>query len=82
MVVSAPENCEVGPERRPIALLDLHTIEHSIALKSAEAFGELTGGPIALAFVLAADILGVKLNIDRALLRRVTMVRIPVKAKA
>jgi Fe-S-cluster containining protein len=79
MVVSAPENCEVGPERRPIALVDLHTIEHGIALKGAEAFGELTGGPIALAFVLAADMLGVKLNIDRALLRRVTMVRMAVK---
>lgn len=79
MVVSSPANCEVGPERRPIALVDLHQIEHGVALKSAEAFGELTGGPIALAFVLAADMLGVKLNIDRALLRRVTMVRIEVK---
>jgi Fe-S-cluster containining protein len=81
MVVSAPENCEVGPERRPIALLDLHAIEHAVAIKSAEAFGELTGGPIALAFVLAADMLGVKLNIDRGLLRRVTMVRMRVGGK-
>lgn len=79
MVVSSPANCEVGPERRPIALVDLHTIEQGVALKSAEAFGELTGGPIALAFVLAADMLGVKLNIDRTLLRRVTIVRIEVK---
>jgi hypothetical protein len=47
---------------------------HGIAIKGAEAFDELTGGPIAL-----ADMLGVKLNIDRALLRRVTMVRIKVK---
>lgn len=79
MVVSTPDNCEVGPERRPIAIVDLHKIEQEVALKSAETFGELTGGPIALAFVLACDMLGVKLNIDRTLLHRVTMVRIGVK---
>ena len=41
--------------------------------------GELTGGPIALAFVLAAKLLGVRLDVDRELMRRVTTVRIAVK---
>jgi Fe-S-cluster containining protein len=81
MVVSSPENCEVGPEARPISIVDLRDIENTIAIKSAEEFGELTGGPIALAFVLAAQMLGVKLDINRELLRRVTMVRIAVKKK-
>lgn len=81
MVVSSPENCEVGPEPKPIAIVDLRNIENTIAIKSAEEFGELTGGPIALVFVLAAQMLGVKLNINRELLRRVTMVRIAVKKK-
>ena len=80
MVVSSPANCEHGPASKPIALVDLRKIEHTIAIKSAEAFGELTGGPIALAFVLAAKLLGVKLNVDHELMRRVTMVRIGVKA--
>jgi len=79
MVVSSPENCEHGPETKPIALVDLRKIEHDIAIKGAQAFGELTGGPIALAFVLAAKLLGVKLNIDHELVRRVTMVHIEVK---
>ena len=79
MVVSPPENCEVGPEARQIALVDLHKIEHAVAIKGAEALGELTGGPIALAFVLAAKLLGVKLDVDRELMRRVMMVRIAVK---
>ena len=80
MVVSSPENCEVGPEPKPIALVDLRKIEHAIAIKAVEAFGELTGGPIALAFVLAAKFLGVKLNVDATLMKRVTMVRIKVKS--
>ena len=80
LVVSSPDNCEVGPEPRPIALVDLRKIEHAIAIKAAEAFGELTGGPIALAFVLAAKFLGVKLNVDDTLMKRVTMVRIKVKS--
>lgn len=78
MVVSPPENCEVGQEQGPI-LVGLRAIEQDVAIKGAEAFGELTGGPIALAFVLAAQLLGVKLNVDRELVRRVTMVSIKVK---
>jgi len=60
----------------------LHETENAIALGAAAALGELTGGPIALAFVLAADMLGIKLKIDRDLIKRVTMVRIPVKKQA
>lgn len=74
MVVSPPESCEGGE----IAIVDMHAVENRIALGGAEAFGELTGGPIALAFVLAADMLGVKLTIDRDLIKRVTLVRIPM----
>ena len=80
MVVSSPDNCEHGPTARPIALLDLRKIEHQVAIESARAFGELTGGPIALAFVLAAKLLGVKLDVDRELMRRVTMVSIQVRS--
>jgi Fe-S-cluster containining protein len=79
MVVSSPENCEHGPEAKPIALVDLRKIENAITIKGAEAFGELTGGPIALAFVLAAKLLGVKLDVNHELMRRVTTVRIEVK---
>lgn len=82
MVVSPPENCEVGPEARPLVLVDLHKVEHAVAIKSAEALGELTGGPIALAFVLAADLLGVKLDIDRSLIKHVTNVHIKVRPPA
>jgi Fe-S-cluster containining protein len=79
MVVSSPDNCVHGPKAKPIALVDLRKIEHGIAIKSAEAFGELTGGPIALAFVLAADLLDVRLDIDRTLLKNVTNVHIKVR---
>lgn len=79
MVVSPPENCAHGAKDTTIALVDLRKIEHSIAIKSAEVFGALTGGPIALAFVLAADLLGVKLNVDRTLIRQVTNVCIEVR---
>lgn len=47
------------------------------------AFDKLTGGPIALAFVLAAKFLGVKPDVkpdvSPELLRRVTIVRIGVQ---
>lgn len=79
MVVSEPQNCAHGPAAKPIALLDLRKIEHAVAIKGAEALGELTGGPIALAFVLAAKLLGVKIDVDPDLVRRVTTVRIGVK---
>jgi Fe-S-cluster containining protein len=79
MVVSSPENCAHSPMPKPIVLVDLRKIEHDIAIKGAEAFGELMGGPIALAFVFAAKLLGVKLDIDRALINRVTLVRIEVQ---
>lgn len=78
MVVSPPGNCE-GPEPKPIAMVDLRQIEQAIAIRGAETFGELTGGPIALAFVLAADLIGVKLHVDRDLVKRVTGVRIEVR---
>lgn len=79
MVVSPPENCALGSADPALTLLDFHKIERTVAVRAAQAFGELTGGPIALAFVLAAELLGVKLAIDHALIRRVQMVRIEVK---
>ncbi len=79
MVVSPPENCALGAGDPTVARVDLRKIENTVAVHAAQALGELTGGPIALAFVLAAKLLGVKLDVDRELMRRVTMVRIEVK---
>lgn len=79
MVVSPPENCALGAGDPIVARVDFRKIEATVAVHAAQAFGELTGGPIALAFVLAAQVLGVKLNVDRELVRRVTKVNIEVK---
>jgi len=79
MVVSPPENCAKGAADPTVARVDLRAIENTLAIRGAEAFGELTGGPIALAFVLAADLLGVRLDVDRTLIDRVTMVRLEVR---
>lgn len=81
MVVSPPENCALGAENPATARVDLSQLEGDVAVRAAEAFGELLGGPIALTFVLAADLIGIKLDVDRALIRRVTMVRVEVKKK-
>jgi hypothetical protein len=64
------------------ARVDLRKIENNVAIAGAKALGELTGGPIALAFVLAADLLGVKLAVDRSLTQRVTTVRVGVRSEA
>lgn len=80
MVVSPPENCEHGPTNESLTLIDLRGLERDVAIKGAEVLGELSGGPIALAFVLAADLIGVKLSIDRSLIARVTRVRMKVAA--
>lgn len=80
MVTSPPENCAHGPVRKPLALLDLDEVANAVAIKAARELGALTGGPIALAFVLAAKLLGVRLAIDQGLLRRVTMVHIAVRS--
>jgi len=79
MVVSPPQNCALGSADPNVALVDWREIENTVAIKGATAFGELTGGPIALAFVLAADLLDVKLDVDRELVKRVTNVRIPMR---
>ena len=79
MVVSPPQNCALGAGDPTIARVDFRKIENTVAVHAAQAFGELTGGPIALAFVLAAKCLGVKLNVNSELVRRVTMVRIEVE---
>ena len=81
MVVSSPDNCAKGAADPTIARVDTRSIENDIAIRGAEAFGELTGGPIALAFVLAAKLLGVRLDINSELLRRVTMVRVEVRKR-
>lgn len=81
MVVSPPENCALGAADPVTSIVDLRQLESAVAVKAAGAFGELRGGPIALAFVLAADLLGVKLNVDRALVGQVTMVCVEIKKK-
>lgn len=80
MVVSPPENCALGAGDPTVARLDMREIETAVAVRAAKEFGELTGGPIALAFVLAAKLLGVRLDVDRELLRGVTTVRVGVRA--
>jgi Fe-S-cluster containining protein len=81
MVASPPENCALGAADPTTARLDMSQLESDVAIRAAKEFGELTGGPIALAFVLAADLLGVNLIVDRALIKRVTMVSIGIKQK-
>jgi Fe-S-cluster containining protein len=75
MVVSPPENCAHVGE---FVKVDLQALETQVAVDGAKALGELTGGPIALVFVLAAKALGVALDIDPALIRGVQTVRVDV----
>jgi len=79
MVISPPQNCALGAGDPTVARVDLRQLENTIAVDGAKALGELTGGPIALAFVLAAKLLGVRLNIDPELIKSGTTVRIAVK---
>ncbi|HSX23433.1 MAG TPA: YkgJ family cysteine cluster protein [Gaiellaceae bacterium] len=80
MVVSAPENCAHGAQDENVVMVDLSKLEREVAVEAAREFGELTGGPLALAFVLAAKLLGVKLDVDPGLLRRVAKVRVRMPA--
>lgn len=81
MVISDPQNCALGAADPTVARVDLRALETDLAVRGAEALGELLGGPIALAFVLAADMLGVRLTIDRALIQRVQITRVTIKPK-
>ena len=76
--VSPPENCALGAADSVVARVDLTKIETDLAIRSAAVLGELLGGPIVLAFVLAARMLGVHLDVDRDLLRRVAITRVSV----
>lgn len=76
MVVSPPANCALGAGDPNVARVDLRTIETQLAVEGAKAYGELTGGPVALAFVLAAKALGVTLDVDPALVRGAQTVRV------
>lgn len=80
MVVSDPANCAHGAHTETVALVNLQKLEQEIAVEAAKVFGELTGGPISLAFVLAAKLLDVKLDINPELVRRVATVRIGINA--
>lgn len=80
MVVSAPDNCAHGAHDENVVMVDLSKLEREVAIEAAREFGELTGGPIALAFVLAAKLLGVKLDVDPELVRRVAKVRVRLSA--
>lgn len=81
MVVSDPKNCALGAKEPTTARVNLRQIEDDVMIRAAEEYGELVGGCIALAFVLAADLLGVKLDIDRKLLDRVQISRVAVPKK-
>jgi len=76
MVVTPPENCKLGAADPTFQRVDLQAIETAVAVDGAKAYGELTGGPIALMFVLAAKALGVVLDINPALIRGVQTVRV------
>lgn len=81
MVVSPPDNCALGSENSTTARVDLSKLETDISIRAAHALGELTGGPIALAFVLAARMLGVRLDVDPKLVDKVQISRIDVSSK-
>jgi Fe-S-cluster containining protein len=71
MVVSSPDNCAIDAIDPIVARVDLRKLESTVAVQAAMALGELAGGPIALAFVLAADLIGVELDVDRDLIKQV-----------
>jgi len=75
MVTSPPENCALGATNPTTKRVDLRQLEQEVALEGARETGELLGGTIAQAFVLAADRLGIELKIDRALFERGQMTR-------
>jgi Fe-S-cluster containining protein len=81
MAITPPENCAIGAADPSVARVDLSRIETDVAVSGAAELGELLGGPISLAFVLAADMLGVRLDIDRTLLRRVAITRVVVETR-
>lgn len=82
MVVSPPENCANGAADSSVVRVDTRDVETAVAVLPAQEFGELLGGPIAVAFVLAAQALGVKLDIDATLLERVMITRVPMDLHA
>lgn len=81
MVVSSPQNCALGAADPKVTLVDFRAIENDITIRAAQIFGELAGGPLALVFVLAAKMLGVRLDVDRELVHRVTVVRAQVERR-
>jgi Fe-S-cluster containining protein len=76
LAITPPENCAHGAADPTVARVDLRKIENDVVIEGARVFGELIGGPIALAFVIAADQIGVKLDIDRDLIERIQTVRV------
>lgn len=80
LVVSPPENCALGAENPETARLDLSKLENAVAMKGASEIGSLTGGTLALAFVLAAERLGIELEINPELVRRAVMVQITLES--
>lgn len=77
-VVSPPENCSPLALDDRIARINLTKIEDLVTMTGAHELGAMTGATLAAALVLAADMLGVKLDVDRDMVRRNVMMAVPV----
>lgn len=77
-VVSPPENCSPLAIDDRVARINLTRLEDLVTMAGANELGAMTGATIAAAFVLAADALGVAMDVDRDMVRRNVMMTVPV----
>lgn len=63
-VVSPPENCSPLALDNRTSRLDLRKLEDLVIMAGSSVLGEMTGGTIAAAFAVAANAIGVKLDVD------------------
>lgn len=78
--VSPPENCALGAEDNIVGRLDLRKLEDLVLLAGARELGALSGGSIPAAFVAAARMLGVELDVDEELAEKSLWTNISVEA--
>lgn len=62
-VVSHPKHCGPDDKRGVVDQIDLVDIEDYVVLTGASELGEMAGGPIAAAFVMAAQDLGIEFKV-------------------
>lgn len=68
--VSPPENCALGAADTLVGRIDLSKLEARVTAAGAIELGELSGGPIPVALVLAMRYLGEPFPVDETALKR------------